>query len=185
MHLFEYTALTFIVAFIIQYWVISILKSKQHVHSAGKVYLSLVAASIMGILEVMIYDTYKSTVSIYYYMALGLVIGLSMYMYKNADDDMDYLKQLHESHMYEVQLSKRALETSDNSQIITIANNLVHRREKDMASIHKLLKDPNEKNRGHITKSNLFNYMAIGTASPCDIGRGRKEMPKHATGGGL
>jgi hypothetical protein len=147
------------------------------VHSAGKVYLSLIAASMMGILEVMIYDTYKSTVSLYYYMALGLVIGFSMYMYKNADDDMDYLKQLHESHMYEVQLSKRALKTSDNSQIITIANNLVHRREKDMASIHKLLKDPNEKNRGHITKSNLFNYM--------DIGRGRKEMPKHATGGGL
>jgi hypothetical protein len=178
MHLFEYTALTFIVAFMIQYWVISILKSKHHVHSAGKVYLSLVAASMMGILEVMIYDTYKSTVSLYYYMALGLVTGLSMYMYNHADDDMDYLKQLLESHMYEVSISKRALETSDNSQVITIANNLVHRREKDMGSIQKLLKDPNEKTRGHITKSNLFNYM--------DIGRGRKHtIPKHATGGGL
>ncbi len=176
MHLFQYTFLTFIVAFIIQYWVISILKSNAIKHSSGKLYLSLVSASIMGILEVMIYDTYKSTVSLYYYLALGAIIWFSLYLYKFVDDT-DYLNELLESHLYELRLSYKVMETTENSQIITIANNLIHRREKDIASIQKLLTNPDAKKQGTITKSNLFNYM--------DIGRGQKHQVEHKVGGSL
>lgn len=178
MHLFQYAFLTFIVAFIIQYWIISILKSKVVKHSTGKLYLSLVSASIMGILEVMIYDTYKSTISLYYYLALGVIIWFSLYMYKSVNDT-NYLNELLESHLYETRLSKNVLETTDNSQIITIANNLIHRREKDVASIQKILQKPDHHNKGSITKANLFNYM--------DIGRGitQKPDPKHKVTGSL
>ena len=178
MHLFQYTFLTFIVAFCIQYWVISILKSNVVKHSTGKLYLSLVSASIMGILEVMIYDTYKSTVSLYYYLALGAIIWISLYMYKSVDDT-NYLNELLESHLYETRLSKKVMESTENSQIITIANNLIHRREKDIVSIQKLLHNPDENKKGKITKSNLFNYM--------DIGRGMKQKPgpEHNVGGSL
>lgn len=176
MHLFQYTFLTFIVAFIIQYWVISILKSNEVKHSSGKLYLSLMSASVMGILEVMIYDTYKSTVSLYYYLALGALIWVALYLHKFVDDK-DYLNELLESHLYELRLSKKVMETTDNSQIITIANNLIHRREKDVASIQKLLTNSDTKNKGAITKSNLFNYM--------DIGRGQKHQVVHKVGGSL
>jgi hypothetical protein len=176
MHLFQYTFLTFIVAFIIQYWIISVLKSSIVKHSTGKLYLSLISASVMGILEVMIYDTYKSTVSLYYYLLLGALIWLSLYMYKSVDD-VNYLNELLESHAYETRLSKKVMESTDNSQIITIANNLIHRREKDIVSIQKLLHNPDENKKGKITKSNLFNYM--------DIGRGQKQKPEHKVGGSI
>ncbi len=178
MQLFQYTFLTFVVAFIIQYWIISIIKSNIVKHSTGKLYLSLVSASIMGILEVMIYDTYKSTISLYYYLALGAIIGLSMHMYQSVDDT-NYLHELLESHQYETRLSKKVLETTDNSQIITIANNLIHRRSKDIASIQKLIQKPDTNSKGSITKSNLFNYM--------DVGRGIKQNPgpEHKIGGSL
>lgn len=178
MHLFQYTFLTFIVAFAIQFWVISILKSGASYNNSGKFYLSLVGASVMGILEVMIYDTYKSTVSLYYYLGLGALIWFSLYLYKSVEDT-HYLNELLESHLYETRLSTKVLETTDNSQIITIATNLIHRREKDVASIQKILKDPHENKQGHITKSNLFNYM--------DIGRGIKHKPgpEHRVKGSL
>lgn len=130
----------------------------------------------MGILEVMIYDTYKSTVSLYYYLGLAVVIWWSLYMYKSVEDG-HYLSELLESHLYELRLSNKVLETTDNTQVITIANNLIHRRNKDIASIHKLVNNPHQGKQGHITKSNLFNYM--------DIGRGQKSKPEHKSHGGL
>lgn len=176
MQLFQYTFLTFIVAFAIQYWVISIIKSGATHNNSGKLYLSLVSASVMGILEVMIYDTYKSTVSLYYYLALGALIWWSLYMYKSVEDT-HYLNELLESHLYELRLSNKVLETSDNPHIITIANNLIHRRNKDVASIHKVVNDSHNKNQGNITRGNLFNYM--------DIGRGQTHKPEHKSHGSL
>lgn len=176
MQLFQYTFLTFIVAFAIQYWVISILKSGATHNNSGKLYLSLVSASVMGILEVMIYDTYKSTISLYYYLGLAVVIWGSLYMYKSVEDT-HYLNELLESHLYELRLSNKVLETSDNTQVITIANNLIHRRNKDIASIHKLVNDSHQKKKGQITRANLFNYM--------DIGRGQTQKPEHKSHGSL
>ena len=96
MRLFQYTILTFVVAFLIQYWVLSVITSNRPQNTVGKFYLSMVSASIMGILEVMIYDTYKSVVSLFYYLALGLSVYIFIYMYKTQSgiDDADYLKQM-------------------------------------------------------------------------------------------
>lgn len=103
MQLLQYTLLTLVVAFFIQFWVISVITSKRSQNTVGKFYLSMVSASIMGILEVMIYDTYKSSVSLFYYLVLGLMVYLFVYMYKSQTgiDEADYLKQMMESHSRE------------------------------------------------------------------------------------
>ncbi len=96
MRLLEYTLLTVVVAFIIQFWVLSAITSDKPQPTMGKFYLSMVSACIMGILEVMIHDTYKSVVSLFYYLVLGVSLYLFIYFFKNSwwINDADYLKQM-------------------------------------------------------------------------------------------
>ncbi len=168
MRLLEYTILTIVVAFIIQFWVLSILMSDRPQNTMGKLYLSIISASIMGILEVMIYDTYKSVVSLFYYIVLGLSLYISIYLYKNQSgiDDADYLKQMMESHGCDMFLSRKALERTENTNVQTIANNVINRRKRDIDVIEKMLSDSEKNAKAKITKSNVFNYMNIGREDP-------------------
>jgi hypothetical protein len=168
MRLFQYTILTFVVAFLIQYWVLSVITSKRPQHTVGKFYLSMVSASIMGILEVMIYDTYKSVVSLFYYLALGLSVYFFIYMYKTQSgiDDADYLKQMLESHSKEMVLSQIAITKTENNHVRTIANNVINRRKRDIDVIEKMLDDAEKVKLAPITKTNMFTYMNIGRQDP-------------------
>lgn len=143
MHLLQYTLLTFVVAFMIQYWVLSVITSARPQNTVGKFYLSVVAASIMGFLEVMIYDTYKSVVSLTYYLCFGLIIYVFLYMYKTQTgiDDVDYLKQMLESHSCEMQMSQAVVDTTTNNQVKSVAYGVVQRRKRDMDVIEKMLDD--------------------------------------------
>ena len=171
MRLFQYTILTFVVAFLIQYWVLSVITSKRPQNTVGKFYLSMVSASIMGILEVMIYDTYKSVVSLFYYLALGLSVYFFIYMFKTQSgiDDADYLKQMLESHSKEMVLSQMAISKTENNHVRTIANNVINRRKRDIDVIEKMLDDAEKVKLAPITKSNVFNYMKVGTPSKEEI----------------
>ena len=164
MKLLEYTLLTIAVAFIIQFWVLSAITSDKPQNTVGKFYLSMVSAFIMGILEVMIYDTYKSTISLFFYLVLGLSLYLVIYFFRNSwwVDDEDYLKQMMESHSREMLLSQMVLKKTENLQVRTVATNAVNRRKKDMDVIAKMLDDADKQVKAPITKTNVFNYMNVG-----------------------
>ena len=168
MRLLEYTLLTVIVAFIIQFWVLSVITSDKSQPTMGKFYLSMVSACIMGILEVMIHDTYKSVVSLFYYVVLGFSLYLFNYFFKNSwwINDADYLKQMLESHSREMVLSQMVLKKTENTHVQTIATNVVNRRKKDMDVIVKMLDDAEKQVKAPITKTNLFNYMNVGRRDP-------------------
>lgn len=143
MQLLQYSMLTFVMAFMIQYWVLSIVTSARPQNTVGKFYLSVVTASIMGFLEVMIYDTYKSVVSLTYYLCFGFLIYVFLYMYKKqiGIDDADYLKQMLELHSCEMEMSLLAVDKTTNNQVKMVANNVVQRRKRDMDVIEKMLDD--------------------------------------------
>ena len=168
MKLLEYTLLTIAVAFIIQFWVLSAITSDKSQNTVGKFYLSLVSAFIMGILEVMIYDSYKSTVSLFFYLVLGLSLYLVIYFFKNSwwIDDTDYLKQMLESHSREMILSQMAIKKTENTHVQTIATNVVNRRKRDIDVIAKMLDDATKQAKAQVTKTNVFNYMNIGRQHP-------------------
>ena len=168
MRLLEYTLLTVIVAFIIQFWVLSVLTSDKPQPTVGKFYLSMISACIMGILEVMIYDTYKSAVSLFYYLVLGASLYLFIYFFRNSwwINDADYLKQMLESHSREMVLSQMAIKNTENTHVQTIATNVVNRRKKDMDVIAKMLDDAEKQVKAPITKANVFNYMNVGRGDP-------------------
>jgi hypothetical protein len=131
----------------------------------------MVSASIMGILEVMIYDTYKSVVSLFYYLGLGLSVYFFIYMFKTQSgiDDADYLKQMLESHSKEMVLSQIAISKTENNHVRTIANNVINRRKRDIDVIEKMLDDAEKVKLAPITKTNAFNYMKVGTPSKKEI----------------
>ena len=168
MRLLEYTLLTVIVAFIIQFWVLSVLTSDKPQPTVGKFYLSMISACIMGILEVMIYDTYKSAVSLFYYVVLGLSLYLFIYFFRNSwwINDADYLKQMLESHSREMVLSQMLIKKTENIHVQTIATNIVQRRKKDMDVLAKMLDDADKQVKAPITKTNVFNYMNVGRRDP-------------------
>ena len=168
MRLLEYTVLTVVVAFIIQFWVLSAITSDKPQPTMGKFYLAMISACIMGILEVMIYDSYKSVVSLFYYLVLGLSLYLCIYFFRNSwwIDDTDYLKQMLESHSREMILSQMAIKKTENTHVQTIATNVVNRRKKDMDVIAKMLDDADKQAKATITKTNVFNYMNIGRQDP-------------------
>ena len=163
MRLLEYTVLTVLTAFIIQFWVLSAITCDQPQNTMGKFYLAMVSASIMGILEVLIYDSYKSVVSLYYYIGLGLSLYMFIYFFRNrvGIDDADYLKQILELNSREMRLSQIK---TDNIQVQTIATNTIHKNKKNIDMFQKLLKD--KENKMPITKTNVLNYMNVGRRDP-------------------
>ena len=171
MQLLQYTLLTFIVAFFLQYWVLSVITSNRPQNTIGKFYLSIISASIMGILEVMIYDSYKNVVSVFFYLFLVLTLYLFIYLFKQqiGIDDVDYLKQMMESHSREMLLSQMAADKTTNIQVKRIANGIIERRKRDIDVIDKLLDDDSKK--APITKKNLFTYLNVREEEP-------KEEPK-------
>lgn len=160
MQLLQYTLLTFVVAFFLQYWVLSVITSNRPQNTMGKFYLSMVSASIMGILEVMIYDSYKNVVSLFFYLVLALALYLFIYLFKQqiGIDDVDYLKQMLESHSRDVLLSDMAAKKTTNIHVQRVANNIIERRKRDIDVIDKMLDDDLKK--APVTQKNLFTYMS-------------------------
>lgn len=161
MKLISYLIISFATAFILQYWIISIIttsKSSHIHHNVGKLYLSLFAASIMGILEVIIYDSYHNTVSLFYYIGLGIAIYAFAFMYKTQLNvsEADYLRQMIEASSRDLLLSENIVNHTNNMTIKTVATNIISKRKRDLDMMTKMLSD--EKKTLPITKKEAFSY---------------------------
>jgi uncharacterized protein (DUF305 family) len=181
MKLFTYLVLTFIVAFVVQYWVLSVVSVSNMEHikmTRGKMYLSIVAASIMCILEVFIYDWYKNETSLFYYISFVLIAYLFSDLFKNQSgvDDKDYLKQMLESHSRELLISKQALQNTKSLSIQTVATNYINRRNKDIDVIKKLVDDNDKTNKAKDVPQTR-SWAKVGIASPV----GKKEELRNKT----
>ena len=160
MKLFNYVCLTFLVAFSVHYWTISYITSRNPHNTRGKLYLSTFVASIMGLLEVMIYDLYRDTFSLFYYLGLGILIYAMLFMYNNQSgvDDDDYLKQMMENQSRDILLAERIIKNTDNQPVVTLATNIINRRKRDMDAMTKMLIDKDREYKAPITGKKLFNY---------------------------
>ena len=160
MKLFSYLIITFITAFILQYWIISIIttSSMNYVHhNTGKMYISLFAASIMGILEVIIYDSYHNTVSLFYYIGLGIAIYGFAFMYKTQMNvsEADYLRQMIEASSRDLLLSENLINNTNNMTMKTVATNIISKRKRDLDMMTKMLSD---EKKMPIIKKEAFSY---------------------------
>jgi hypothetical protein len=163
MKLFTYLIITFAVAFVLQYWIISMVTTThaRYIHNnRGKMYISLFAASIMGILEVIIYDSYHNTVSLFYYIGLGLGIYGFAHAYKTqmGVTEKDYLHQMIEASSRDMLLSQNLVNHTENINVRTVATNIINKRMRDMDMMTQMMA---QMEKGHVTNKELFDYQKL------------------------
>ena len=146
MKLFYYVCITFALAFAAQYWIISYITSRNPQNSRGKFYLSA---------EVMIYDSYRDSVSLFYYVGLGLLAYAMIFAYNTQMGvvDEDYLKQMLEHQSRDILLADRIIKNTESQSVRTIATNILNRRKRDVDMMTKMLAD---QTRAPITGKKLF-----------------------------
>ena len=79
------TSYMIITGFLTQYFIMSNVMTNDFANitnSLSKIYISLVMAFIMGILEVIMHDMHAKTISFYYYIPLFLCFATSVWLYR-------------------------------------------------------------------------------------------------------
>jgi hypothetical protein len=111
----------------------------------------------MGILEVIIYDSYHNTVSLFYYVGLGIAIYGFAFMFKSQMNvsEADYLRQMIEASSRDLLLSENLINNTKNMTIKTVATNIINKRKRDLDMMTKMLSD---ENKLPITKKEAFSY---------------------------
>lgn len=163
MKLLTYLIITFAVAFVLQHWIISMVVTTHPMyvkHNRSKLYISLFAASVMGILEVIIYDSYNNTVSLFYYIGLGLAIYGFAHAYKTqmGVTETDFLNQMIEASSRDMLLSQNLINHTQNINVRTVATNIINKRKRDMDMMTQMMA---QMDKGPVTNKELFDYQKL------------------------
>lgn len=163
MKLLTYLIITFAVAFVLQHWIISMVVTthpRYVKHNRSKLYISIFAASVMGILEVIVYDSYHNTVSLFYYIGLGLAIYGFAHAYKvqMGVSETDYLNQMIEASSRDMLLSQNLINHTQNINVRTVATNIINKRKRDMDMMTQMMV---QMEKGPVTNKELFDYQKL------------------------
>jgi hypothetical protein len=103
----------------------------------------------------MIYDSYRDSVSLFYYVGLGLLAYAMIFAYNTQMGvaDEDYLKQMLEHQSRDILLADRIIKNTESQSVRTIATNILNRRKRDVDMMTKMLAD---QTRAPITGKKLF-----------------------------
>lgn len=131
-------------SFIIQMFVMSSIMTNSYKNitfSLGKFYMSVIMALLMGILEVLMYDTHMNTLSVYYYLSLGFLLVMFIYLYRNQIyiDDKDFLKEMIEHHSMALLTSEEILQKTNSEKVKKLAENIISTQEKEIEYMKQLL----------------------------------------------
>ena len=148
MRILHTLAVMFIGSFIIQYFLMSSImanKMENITNSLGKVYLSIIMGLYMMIIEIMMHDHHYDVFSMKYYIIIGCLLGLFIYLYRAQKyiSDKEYLKEMIEHHSMALLTSNKILEKTDDYNVSKLAKNIIQKQEdeiRDMKSILMTLK---------------------------------------------
>uniref|UniRef100_A0A6C0HR26 DUF305 domain-containing protein n=1 Tax=viral metagenome TaxID=1070528 RepID=A0A6C0HR26_9ZZZZ len=111
-------------------------------NNLSKIYISLVMAFIMGILEVLMYDMHNQSVSLKYYIPLFLFFGLSLWLYRKqiAVNEANYLREMIEHHDMALFTSKNLLDKPLISpKVRDFAKKIVNTQTKEIDEMKQLI----------------------------------------------
>ena len=132
-------------SFIIQLIVMSIFMTdsyKNITFSIGKFYMAVIMAILMGLTEVLMFDTHMKTVSGIYYLSLFFVLVMFVYLYRNQVyiEDKDYLNEMIEHHSMALLTSEEILQKTHSERVKKLAENIIVTQEKEIEYMRKLIK---------------------------------------------
>jgi hypothetical protein len=131
-------------SFIIQFFLMSTLMTNKPVNirsSLGKFYMSSVMAFTMGILEVIMYDYHMGSISIFYYLFLGLIITTFIYLYRYQVYiyDKEYLNEMIEHHSMALLTSEEILQKTQSERVKRLAENIISTQQAEIEYMNKLV----------------------------------------------
>lgn len=144
MRILHTLAVMFIGSFIIQYFFMSSIMSnsiENITNSLGKVYLSIIMGLYMIVLEIMMHDHQYDVFSMKYYIIIGCLIGLFIYLYRAQKyiTDKEYLKEMIEHHSMALLTSNKILEKTDDYNVSKLAKNIIQKQEDEIRYMKEIL----------------------------------------------
>ena len=118
---------------------------KNITFSLGKFYMSVIMALLMGLLEVIMHDNHMRVISIYYYLFLGFLLVIFIYLYRNQAyiEDKDYLNEMIEHHSMAILTSEEILQKTNSERVKKLAQNIITTQEKEINYMKELIKNIN------------------------------------------
>ena len=134
----------FIGSFMAQYFLmppIMINNVKFFTNNLGKVYLSVIMAIIMVLLEVMMHDHQYNVFSsnTYFLLIAGLVLFIYLYRNQVYINDKGYLRGMIEHHSMALQTSEEILKKTDNYNVAKIAKNIIQKQKDEIREMQELI----------------------------------------------
>ena len=131
-------------SFIIQLIFMSIFMTdsyKNITFSIGKFYMAVIMAVLMGLTEVLMFDTHMKTVSGIYYLSLFFVLVMFVYLYRNQVyiEDKDYLNEMIEHHSMALLTSEEILQKTHSERVKKLAENIIVTQEKEIEYMRQLI----------------------------------------------
>ena len=131
-------------SFVIQFFIMSTIMTNKSLNirpSVGKFYMSVVMALLMGLLEVAMYDYHMGSISIFYYLFMGLMTVIFIYLYRNQIYiyDKDYLNEMIEHHSMALLTSEEILQKTESQRVKRFAENIISTQQAEIEYMGKLL----------------------------------------------
>ena len=136
-----------ITGFLTHYYVMSNVMTNDLANitnNISKVYLSCVMSSIMGILEVLMFDIHNKTISYKYYLPLFLYFIGSLWLYRKqiSVNETNYLKEMIEHHDMALFTSKNILDKPNISEKVRrFATKIVNTQKNEIQEMNQLIQE--------------------------------------------
>ena len=135
----------FIGSFIVQFFLMSTIMTNRMeniTNSLGKVYLSIIMGLYMVGIEIMMHDHHYGVFSMKYYIFIGILLVLFIYLYREQKyiTDKQYLEEMIEHHSMALLTSNKILEKTDNYNVSKIAKNIIQKQEDEIREMKGILK---------------------------------------------
>lgn len=131
-------------SFMIQYFVMSYIMTnsiKDIRDSIGKIYISLIMAILMSLLEIFMHDTYNMMFSFNYYIFFIITLLIIFILYKKqiGINSKNYLKEMIEHHSMALLTSNEILNKTKDEDVKKLANNIIDAQTKEIKEMDLLL----------------------------------------------
>jgi hypothetical protein len=130
-------------SFIIQFFVMSVIMTNNVSNitfSLGKFYISVIMALLMGLLEIIMYDTQMKTLNTIYFIVFMFLLVIFVYVYRNQVyiDDEEYLKEMIEHHSIAILTSEEILQKTKSERVKRLVENIILTQQKEIEFMKQL-----------------------------------------------
>jgi hypothetical protein len=124
--------------------------------SRGKIYMSLIMATLMSLLEIFMHDIYNFMFSWHFYLFFFVLLIALIFIYKKQlfIDDKNYLEEMIEHHSMALLTSNEIVGKTTDDKVKLLATNIIKTQEREIEQMKLLLvrKEKDYKDEEHEKK---------------------------------